>query len=164
MAQAAIDAYPDLAPAHYVKALAERRAGDLAAARQSLERALALDPTFTRAREELADVLEETGDAQAALATYRTLSQQAPEDVRLHFRLGVVARKAGLIDEAITEYQAAIRLDPKLAEAHYNLAVLYLQEKKSPDLAAQSFTRFLELDPDSDRAETVRKWLRDNRY
>lgn len=164
MARAAIEASPELAPAHYVKALADRRAGDPAEARRSLERALALDPTFTRAREELADVLEETGDTQASLAAYRTLSQQAPEDVRLHFRLGVVARKAGLVDEAVTEYQTAIRLDPKLAEAHYNLAVLYLQEKNAPDLAAQSFQRFLELDPDSDRAEAVRKWLRDNRY
>lgn len=163
MARAAIEAYPELAPAHFVKALADRREGDLAEARRSLERALALDPTFTRAREELADVLEESGDTQAALATYRTLSQQAPEDVRLHFRHGVVARKAGLIDEAITEYQTAIRLDPRLAEAHYNLAVLYLQEKNAPDLAARSFQRFLELDPQSDRADTVRKWLRDHR-
>jgi tetratricopeptide (TPR) repeat protein len=164
MAQAAIEAYPELAPAHYVKALADRRAGNLPEARSSLERALALDPTFTRAREELADVLEESGDNEAALAAYRTLSRQAPNDVRLHFRLGVVARKAGLIDEAITEYQAAIRFDPKLAEAHYNLAVLYLQQKNAPDLAAQSFQRFLEIDPESDRAETVRKWLRDHRY
>jgi tetratricopeptide (TPR) repeat protein len=164
MARAAIAAYPELAPAHFVKALADRRAGDLAEARSSLERALALDPTFTRAREELADLLEESGDVQAALASYRILSQQAPDDVRLHFRLGVVARKAGLVDEAITEYQTAIRLEPTLSEAHYNLAVVYLQEKKAPDLAAQSFQRFLELDPESDRAEAVRQWLRDNRY
>jgi tetratricopeptide (TPR) repeat protein len=164
MARAAIDAYPELAPAHYVKALADRREGNLADARSSLERALALDPTFTRAREELADLLEESDDTEAALAAYRTLSQQAPDDVRLHFRLGVVARKAGLFDEAIAEYLAALRLDPKLAEAHYNLAVLYLQQKNAPDLAAQSFQRFLELDPENDRAETVRTWLRDHRY
>ncbi len=39
MARIALEAYPDLAPAHYVKALADRRAGDLAEARQALERA-----------------------------------------------------------------------------------------------------------------------------
>jgi tetratricopeptide (TPR) repeat protein len=62
----------------------------------------------------------------------------------------VAARKAGLIDEAISEYQAAVRLDPSLSEAHYNLAVLYVREKQAPDLAAKSFQRFLELDPQSE--------------
>lgn len=74
------------------------------------------------------------------------------------------ARKAGLIDEAISEYQAAVRLDPSLSEAHYNLAVLYLRENPALDLAAQSFQRFPELDPESECAESVRKWLRENRY
>ncbi len=76
----------------------------------------------------------------------------------------MTARKAGLIDEAISEYQTALRLDPSLSEAHYNLAVLYVREKQSPELAAQSFQRFLDLDPESERAESVRKWLRENNY
>jgi tetratricopeptide (TPR) repeat protein len=147
-----------------VKALADRRAGDLAEARQALERAVQIDPTFTRARLELADVLEEAEDFQASAAAYRDLARSSPNDVSLHFRLAVTARKAGLIDEAISEYQTATRLDPSLSEAHYNLAVLYLREKQAPDLAAQSFQRFLELDPESERAESVRRWLRENRY
>jgi tetratricopeptide (TPR) repeat protein len=164
MARVALEAYPELAPAHYVKALADRRAGDLAEARQALERAVQIDPTFTRARLELAEVLEEAEDFQASAAAYRDLARSSPNDVSLHFRLAVTARKAGLIDEAISEYQTATRLDPSLSEAHYNLAVLYLREKQAPDLAAQSFQRFLELDPESERAESVRRWLRENRY
>jgi tetratricopeptide (TPR) repeat protein len=164
MARVALEAYPDLAPAHYVKALADRRAGDLVEARQSLERAVQIDPTFTRARTELAEVLEEAEDFQAAAAAYRALSRSSPNDPTLHFRLAVAARKAGLIDQAISEYQAAARIDPSLGEAHYNLAVLYLREKQAPDLAAKSFQRFLELDPESERAGSVRKWLRENRY
>jgi tetratricopeptide (TPR) repeat protein len=164
MARAALEAYPAFAPAHYVKALADRRASDLAEARKSLEQAVKLDPTFTRARLELAEVLEQSEDFKAAAGAYRELSRSSPADESLHFRLAVVARKAGLIDEAITEYQTALKLDPSLAEAHYNLAVLYVREKQAPDLAAESFKRFLELDPESDRAEAVRRWLRDNRY
>jgi tetratricopeptide (TPR) repeat protein len=164
MARVALEAYPDLAPAHYVKALADRRSGDLAEARQSLESAVRIDPTFTRARLELAEVLEEAEDFPAAATAYRELSRARPDDVSLHFRLAVAARKAGLIDEAISEYQSALRLDPSLSEAHYNLAVLYVREKKAPDLAAQSFKRFLDLDPESERAESVRKWLRENSY
>jgi tetratricopeptide (TPR) repeat protein len=164
MARMALEAYPDLAPAHFVKALADRRAGDLVEARQALERAVLIDPTFTRARMELAEVLEESEDFPAAAAAYRELSRSSPKDVSLHFRLAVAARKAGRIDEAISEYQTAVKLDPSLSEAHYNLAVLYVREKKAPDLAAQSFQRFLELDPQSERAESVRKWLRENRY
>lgn len=164
MARVALEAYPDLAPAHYVKALADRRAGDLPEARQALERAVQIDPTFTRARIELAEVLVESEDFSAAAAAYRELSRATPGDVSLHFRLAVTARKAGLVDEAISEYQTAVRLDPSLSEAHYNLAVLYVREKQAPDLAAQSFQRFLELDPESERAESVRQWLRENRY
>jgi tetratricopeptide (TPR) repeat protein len=164
MARVALEAFPDLAPAHYVKALADRRAGDLVEARQALERALQIDPAFTRARTELAEVLEEAEDFQAAANAYRELSRSSPGDVSLHFRLAVAARKAGLIDEAISEYQAAVKLDPSLSEAHYNLAVLYVREKQAPDLAAPSFRRFLELDPESERADSVQKWLRENHY
>jgi tetratricopeptide (TPR) repeat protein len=164
MARKAIEADPDLAVAYFVKALADRRAGDLPESRQALERAMALDPGFLRAKKELAEVLYESGDTEAALAAYRALAKELPRDFTVQFRLAVVARKQGLIDEAVSGYQAAIALDPSLPEAHYNLAVLLLQEKQRPDLAARSFQRFLELDPESERAETVRKWLKENGY
>jgi tetratricopeptide (TPR) repeat protein len=164
LARKAIEADPNFAAAYLVKALADERAGDLAEAREALERAVALDPSFTRARRELASVLEDSGDLEAALAAYRSLAREAPGDVPVHFRAAVLSRKVGRIDDAISEYQAALRLDPGLSEAHYNLAVLYLREKNQPELAAQSFRKFLELDPESDRAASVRKWLAENKY
>jgi tetratricopeptide (TPR) repeat protein len=164
MARKAIEEDPELAVAYLVKAVADRRAGDLAEARQALERTVALDPGILRARRELAEVLDESGDASASLDLYRALARELPRDFEIQFRRAVVARKLGLVEEAISGYQAAIALDSTLPEAHYNLAVLLLREKQRPDLAAKSFQRFLELDPESDRAETVRRWLKDNGY
>jgi tetratricopeptide (TPR) repeat protein len=164
LARKAIAADPGFAAAYLVKALADRRAGDLVEARQALERAVALDPSLPRARRELAAVLEESGDLEAALTAFRAVAREVPGDVSVHFRIAVLSRKTGRIDEAISEYQAALRVDPRLSEAHYNLAVLYLREKNQPELAAQSFRKFLELDPESDRAASVRKWLAENRY
>jgi tetratricopeptide (TPR) repeat protein len=164
LARKSIEADPEFAAAYLVKALADRKAGDSVEARQALERAVALDPSFTRALRELASVCEEAGDSEAALDAYRSLARELPNDVSLRFRMAVLSRKIGRIDEAIAEYQAALRLDPALSEAHYNLAVLYLREKKQPELAAQSFRKFLELDPESDRAASVRKWLAENSY
>jgi tetratricopeptide (TPR) repeat protein len=164
MARKAIEEDPELAVAYLVKAVADRRAGDLAEARQALEKTVSLDPGILRARKELADVLDESGDSAGSLDFYRALARELPRDFETQFRRAVVARKLGLVDEAISGYQAAIAVDSTLPEAHYNLAVLLLREKQRPDLAAKSFQRFLELDPESDRAETVRRWLKDNGY
>jgi Tfp pilus assembly protein PilF len=40
-----------------------------------------------------------------------------------------VIREYGWLDASITELERALETDPKLAEAHYNLAVTYLDEK-----------------------------------
>ena len=37
----------------------------------------------------------------------------------------------GRIDEAIREYQAALRINPDDAEAHYNLGVVYGQQGRT---------------------------------
>jgi tetratricopeptide (TPR) repeat protein len=44
---------------------------------------------------------------------------------------------AGKPDEAITEYKEAIRLDPKNASAHYNLAIVYLKKKDNTSAIAE---------------------------
>lgn len=162
MARQALELDPEYAAAHYVKAAADRRSGDLVEARRALESAIELDPGFVEARLELADVLEESGDPQAALEAYRAAAAAAPNDPTVRFKLAVQLRRSGRVDEAIAEYHTLLGLEPSLAEVHYNLAVLYLQERQRPDLAREHFRQFLELDPESERAPRVREWLSTN--
>lgn len=162
MARQALDVDPGYAAAYYVKATADRRAGDLAEARHALEEAIKLDPAFTEARLQLGEVLQESGDTQAALDAYRAASAAAPNDAIVRFKLALALRRADRIDEAITEYHSLLRLDDSLSEVHFNLAVLYLQQKGNHDLAREHFRRFVDLDPDNERASRVRDWLTAN--
>ncbi len=164
LAAQALERDPDLVSAYYVKAIADRKAGELGTARRALERAVELDPSFATARLELAEVLAESGDSEGALRAYRGAVAAAPDNAGARFHLAVGLRRAGRIDEAITEYQNAIRIDSELSEAYYNLAVLYLQAKQNPDLAARNFSRFLQLEPHHERAAQVRQWLEANDY
>ena len=51
--------------------------------------------------------------------------------------LGSALDDAGKSDEALTEYKEAIRLAPKNASAHYNLAILYLKRKDNGSAVAE---------------------------
>lgn len=162
MARQALEVDPGYAAAYYVKAAADRRSGDLVEARHALEEAVKLDPGFTEARLQLAEVLAESGDSRAALEAYRAATAAVPSDPNVRFKYALALRRAERIDEAITEYHALLRLDSSVAEVHYNLAVLYLQVKKDPDQARTHFRRFVELDPENERAPRVRDWLAAN--
>jgi len=164
MARRALELDPKLVPAHFVKARADRRAGDLVEARRSLEETIRLDPGFLEARVELAEVLEQSGDLSGAADAYRAAVAAAPGNVTIGFRYALALRRDDRVDDAIVEYQRLIGMDGSLAEAHFNLAVLLLQEKQLPDEAARHFKSFLELDPGSDRAPRVRSWLESNGY
>ena len=163
-AEAALERDPSLEGAYYVKALADRKLGNVAEARTALEQAVELDPRFARAYSELADILEESGDSEGALRALRMAASGAPRNVDARFELALALRRAGQLDQAIKEYRDALQIDDNLPEVHYNLAVLFLQEKEQPEVAAEHFKRFLELDPESDKAEQVESWLRTNGY
>jgi tetratricopeptide (TPR) repeat protein len=63
-------------------------------------------------------------------------------DPDAHFRLGLLALRAGRDDDAVSEYQAAIGLAPDHFLAHANLARVYDGRGQS-DLAAEHYRRFL---------------------
>lgn len=155
----ALETDADYVPALFVKAEAERENGDLAEAQQLLERAVTLEPTFSRAQLALGELLVEVEDYDRAVPAVRAAAAAAPEDVVVRFRSGVALRRAGRIDEAIEAYRATLRIDDGLPEAHYNLAVLFLNEKRQEDSGREHFQRFVELAPQSERADRVRAWL-----
>ena len=47
------------------------------------------------------------------------------EEIAAHFQAGVKASRSGQFKRAVEEYQAVLRLDPTLAEAHANLGLAY---------------------------------------
>lgn len=71
---------------------------------------------------------QDTSEAQLKVMTRmaRNKLQQDPHNARLHFLLGNLYYEQEKLREAITSYQASIRLEPDNAEALNNLAWLYV--------------------------------------
>lgn len=68
-----------------------------------------------------------------------------PTDMSLHFQLGLAYYSSGQIDEAITEFQTAVR-DPKRRIDSYNQLGKCFLVKKHYDLAIEQFKNALEIE------------------
>jgi len=88
-----------------------------------------------------------------ALAALSQAMVQDPRNARIRNFLGVVIGRKGWLDGAQSELRRAVELDPGYAEAHYNLAVFYLEEKPPAiELARRHYYRSVELGAEKDAA------------
>jgi tetratricopeptide (TPR) repeat protein len=78
----------------------------------SYERALALDPNLAFAAGNLITNRVERGELLQAYQQARALVRQRHQSAQAHFALGYVLRYAGMLNEAMTECEDAIKLDP----------------------------------------------------
>ena len=109
-------------------ALAER-AGRLEeqdpdAARALYERAARIDPACWEALVGLGFLRQERGDLVGAVDAYER-AQALDPDPTVGFNLGLALDTLGRPRAAIAAYQAALALDPRLSDAHYNLSLLH---------------------------------------
>jgi len=81
-----------------------------------------------------------------------------PRNSRARNYLGVVVGRKGWIDGAQSELRRAVEFDPEYADAHFNLAAFYLEEKPpAVELARRHYYRAIELGAESDA--TIEKVL-----
>jgi tetratricopeptide (TPR) repeat protein len=71
------------------------------------------------------------------------------------FNQGVIAWNAGKIADAKKSFEAAVQIDPKLADAHYWLGMANLNENNMPE-AAKHFDEYLKIAPTGQYAETAK--------
>ncbi len=99
----------------------------------SLEKAVALQPNLADAWMTLGLAYEGTQASMRAISCLTRAAHESPADPRVHNSLAIVLKRAGWTDAAESELQKALDLDADYAEAHFNLAVMYL-EKRPPSL------------------------------
>jgi tetratricopeptide (TPR) repeat protein len=114
------------------------------------QQVLKLDPKFMKAYDNLALCYEALGEHEQAIATYqkaiglnRASSKPSPWPA---LNLGSLLAKLGRLEEARNYLKDSLDCDPKLAQAHYELGVVYEKEDKTPD-AIQELNLAAALDP-----------------
>ncbi len=95
---------------------------------------------------EQAQAAEAAQDWDTAQRLYRKVIRIDPGDPVAAFNLGNLLRASGRRVEAEASYRAAIKAEPRFAEAWYNLADLF--DEQSDDKAVDCLERALEADPD----------------
>ena len=95
----------------------------------------------------------------AAEERFRNWVQRQPEDTLAHAWLGAaLAAQPGRETEAEAQFQEALKLDGKSADARLRLAALWERRGKREEAQAE-WRKFLELEPNSDRAWLVKHGL-----
>ena len=97
-------------------------------ARDAYRRCLELDPYHPEGRVNLGRLLHEARWLRAAEAQYRLTLTLRPDDSIALFNLGVCLEDLDRPQAAMRVYKKAIEVDPKCADAHYNVAGLYEQD------------------------------------
>jgi len=131
----------------------EFSAGNNAAAEELLKKAVRIRMETSAAWLTLGIIYMDQDRFDEALAALSQAVLHDPHNARARNYLGVVIGRNGWIDGAQFELRRAVELDPSYADAHYNLAVFYLQDKPPTiELARRHYYRSLELGAPADPA------------
>jgi Flp pilus assembly protein TadD len=126
---------------HGLLGLSYGRRGDAARAMAHLRQAIALDPSVATPRANLGALLLQQGDAAGAEHELRAAVAAADGQPELHTALGDALQRLDRDAEAIAEYRAALRVDPRHRDAANELAWLLATAAdaalRAPDEALQ---------------------------
>jgi len=81
------------------------------------------------------------------------------ETADMHYNMGVFFIENRNYQRALNEFERALEFDPNHAKVHYNLGYLYSEQLKEHDRAMYHFRRYLTIEPQSEKAESVRDYL-----
>ncbi len=134
--------------------------GDLNAARQLLERALAASPENPTVGVNYARVLESDGDLEGSRAALQRVLQVNPDHAPAWRNLGVLAELEGEDSQALDSYRKAVALDPEDFRSRLlaGSAALRLREMA---LAAEQYAEAARLKPERDEllmSQAVAQW------
>jgi tetratricopeptide (TPR) repeat protein len=124
-------------------------AGERARWEEAIEhygQALALEPDYTKARNNLGAALARTGRAEEAIVEYEIVLESAPGHANARFNLANAYLRTGRLEPAIAHYREVLASDPDDADAHFNLASAYARRGDRAE-AERHLLAVVELEP-----------------
>ncbi len=118
----------------------------------ALQKAAELLPNDAAVFNNLATVLQDRGQFEAALDSGRRALQIKPGFAEAHNNLGNILQDLGRLDEAVASYRRALEIKPSFVAAHNNLGVV-LQSLGDFGDAEASYRQALESIPDFAEAQ-----------
>jgi tetratricopeptide (TPR) repeat protein len=122
------------AEAHLLRGLIYKEQGLKGAAIPELQKAIELRPDLVEARVHLANYLLESGNASESAALLETALKYDSLNVLARLNLGDAYRLLGKTAESQRELDWVVKTDPSVAQAHYNLGLLYLFATSVPGM------------------------------
>ncbi|MCA9620623.1 MAG: tetratricopeptide repeat protein [Myxococcales bacterium] len=135
---AALEAKPDNAEAHYYRALAQARLGNAEAAETGFEKAIELNPELTLARAHLGELYltSQPPRAQKAIEVLTPAVEAEPKAADLHQLLGFAYRMEKNYKEASKHYQASLAAEDN-ADVRFDFADMLFEAGELDEAAAQ---------------------------
>jgi predicted O-linked N-acetylglucosamine transferase (SPINDLY family) len=121
--------------------------GNVEAAFELVQRAVALRPDAAACRNNLGQVLERLGREDEAASCYEAAIELDPSYAEPHNNLGVLRARRDRLTEAEAHYTKAIELDAQYAEPYTNRGNL-LKDRGELDAAIACYRRAIEIRPD----------------
>ncbi len=118
---------------------------DRAGAEASYRHVIELSPAHAHAYLNLGYMLCEVGRCKKAVDLYEAAMANCEEDPLLLYNQAVALEGVGRKRDALGSYEAALRLQPDLTDAHQNLAILYA-ELGDKQRAIRHFSAFRRLE------------------
>jgi|GEM_PF-586233 len=125
--------------------------GDLESALRELERAIAINPRFTRAYIESGDIYMELAEYDRAERQFAAAVRNEPRNFMAQYRHASVLHKLGSLEESKRAYLRALSIRPTDFDANLGLSIVQL-ESGLPEQAISYAQRAVRADPPSGRA------------
>lgn len=108
-----------------------------------------------KALSSIGDIYLKKGDLEKAQSYFRQSIELSPEDEILTYNVGEIYFSNQKIDEAIYYFELSTKIRPGWSDPYLKLGYVYLN-KGDKEKAMMNFQKFLELEPASERSQTVR--------
>lgn len=124
----------------------EQQAGNAKKAVECFEKSVEHNVALAQSWVALGLLRLEAGDTYLAMSAFARAIHEDPEDPRAHNYLAIAAKNLGWADAAEAELQKAIELKPDYGIAHFNLALMMLEQRPPAiELAKRHYDKALSL-------------------